>query len=288
MTGYGRGEASGEKGQLTVEIRSVNHRYLNIVVRTPRKLSPLEEKLKSKLQTRVERGRLDVYVTLEERGKGRQRLQVDKDLALAYHNALRELQKEFNLPGTIDLSVLVGLPDIFALEEVESDAEEFWPLLEAAASEALDELIAMRQSEGRSLVEDMRQRLEVIAAEARTIKERSGLVAEEYRERLRNRAEELLGETAVDDERLEAEVVYHAERSDITEELVRLKSHLDQFREALDSQGAVGRKLKFIVQELHREINTVGSKAQDTATGKAVVEVKSQIEKLREQVQNVE
>jgi len=288
MTGYGRGEARGTDGRLTVEVRSVNHRFLDIVIRMPKELSALEDRLRSLLQGSVDRGRLDVYVTLEKEGRGRYSLQVDKDLALAYHNALKEIQNELNLAGSVDLEVLAQLPDVLVLEEVQADADQFWPVLESAARQAIAGLVQMRRSEGESLAADMLGRIDVISREVGAVRGRSPVVVEEYRQRLHERIQELLGDGTLDQERLEAEVVYFAERSDVTEELVRLESHLTQFSEATKKGGSVGRKLNFIIQELHREINTVGSKSQDSEIGRSVVEVKSQIEKLREQVQNIE
>ncbi len=288
MTGYGRGEAQGGPGRVVVELRSVNHRFLDVVIRTPRELSILEDRLRAEVQQRVDRGRLEVYVSVDREGQPRHELQVDKNLALAYHKALKEIQNELNLAGSVDLSTLAQLPDVFVLEEVQEEANQYWPLVQQAARHAVDSLLDMRANEGRSLAEDMLQRISSIEGEVAAIHERAPLNVSEYRERLRARVEELLGETAVDNDRLEAEVVYYAERSDITEELVRLESHLSQFRNTVGSEGAVGRKLNFILQEIHREVNTIGSKAGDAEIGRSVVEIKTQLEKLREQVQNIE
>lgn len=288
MTGYGRGEATGNGRRFVVEIRSVNHRYADFAIRLPKEYATLEDRMRKYIQSRIDRGHLDVYVNAQSLGGRKRQLQVDKELAIAYYNSLEELKGHLGLSGTVDIEVMTRLPDIFVLEELPEEAEQYWPALEAALGEALDRLIRMRGAEGKALAVDMENRVTCIEHLLVAVRERAPLVIDEYRERLARRINELTGDNTLDGDRLALEVSLFADRSDITEELVRLGSHLQQLHGALTGGGTVGRKLQFILQEIHRELNTVGSKAGDSEISRKIVEAKSELEKLREQAQNVE
>ncbi|MGI6065362.1 MAG: YicC/YloC family endoribonuclease [Bacillota bacterium] len=288
MTGYGRGEAISNNNYITVEAKSVNHRFLEVVVRMPKQLLPLEERIKKLAQEKVNRGRLDIFISLEENEEKKRLVKVDKELGLAYYNALRELAGIWGIAEDFDLMHMSSLPGLLTLENDEEDLEALWPGVNTALTSAMDALVGMRTLEGEKLAEDLLKRKENIAAFVSLIEERSPLVVREYQERLTQRIQELLGEVQIDEIRLANEVAFFADRASITEELVRLNSHLEQMSQILRQDDVVGRKLDFLGQEMNREINTIGSKANDLAIGRLVVEVKSELEKVREQVQNLE
>ncbi len=288
MTGYGRGEAEGEGKQLTVELKAVNHRFLETVIRLPRQYSSLEERIKRLIQERVSRGRIEVYLNFKETGEIKRIVKVDKDIAVAYDKALEDLAKTVGASYDSDVYRLISLPEVVSIEEKEEDLDALWGVCARALEQALAALVQMRRQEGERLRQDLIHRLERIAQCIKDIEARQPQVVQEYQEKLRQRISELLHEVPLDENRLANEVAVFADRVSITEELVRLASHLAQFKASLDLQEPVGRKLDFLTQELNREINTIGSKANDLEIGKIVVEVKSEIEKIREQVQNLE
>jgi uncharacterized protein (TIGR00255 family) len=288
MTGFGRGESAGEAGRIVVEMKAVNHRFSEVVFRMPRQFNALEEGARKLILSKVSRGRVDVFVSWEAAAKAKG-VKVDKELAIAYYNALMELRGEIGSKTELSLDTLAKLPDVLKVEEGEVTAEELQPTFEAAVSQAVDNLIAMRDREGAGLTADLNSRIDYLATLRETVRIRAPQVVEEYRTRLTRRLEELLGQaTMVEPQRLAQEVALFADRCDISEELQRLTSHLGQFREALAGGDSVGRKLDFLVQEIGREINTIGSKANDATITNSVVEAKSELEKIREQVQNVE
>ena len=288
MTGFGRGESSGDFGRFIVEVKSVNHRFSEVVIRMPRGLSPLEERVRKAVQGSVSRGRVDVFVSREGGEAQRRSLKVDKDLAVAYYNALKELQETLSLAGDTTLDVISRLPDVFTLEQVEEEAESLWPALSQALDEALASLVGMREREGQALKQDLVHRIGRIGQLVKDVEVRAPLVVADYRERLTRRLEEILPAGILDAGRLAMEVALFGERSDITEELKRLGSHLTQLDTTLEAGDAVGRKFDFLLQEVNREVNTIGSKANDLTVTGAVVEMKSELEKIREQVQNIE
>lgn len=288
MTGYGRGEANAPGKKITVELKAVNHRFNETVLRLPRSLSPFEDRLRRLIQSRVVRGRVDGFVGVEECGEKTAVVKVDKALAAAYYNAMRELQESVDIDGKIKLEHLVSMPGVLAVDEPDEDVEEWYPVVQQALEVALENLAQMRAVEGEQLAKDLSNRVEQISSYIERIKERSPVVVEEYREKIESRLNDFLKEGILDSERLAAEVVIFTERSNITEEIVRLDSHLKQIRSCFDAEGSVGRKLDFLIQEVHREINTIASKANDLEISRLVVEVKSELEKIREQVQNIE
>ncbi|MFZ7103127.1 MAG: YicC/YloC family endoribonuclease [Peptococcaceae bacterium] len=288
MTGYGRGEGEGNGKKFTVEIKSINHRYLETVIKQPRQYMLLEEKIRRLVQQYLQRGRVELYIKVEETGEKKPEIKVDKDNAIAYYNSLKDLAHCLDIYPNINIHQLVTLPEVIKLEEREDDLEDIWLNLEKALLQALENLLIMRNAEGESLKNDLTQRIQVLKDLTSQINSRSPFVIEEYREKLKARIAELLDETQYDENRLIQEVIYFAEKSNITEELVRLDSHFQQFLQAVKSDESIGRKLDFLVQELNRETNTIGSKANDLAISRLVVEMKSEVEKIREQVQNIE
>ncbi len=288
MTGYGRGESADGARKVIVEVRSVNHRFSEVVVRMPKELSPLDERIRNLVQARVSRGRVDVLVTREDHRARRRQVEVDTDLARSYNEGLKELKAALGLRAQARLDLIARLPDVFVISEVPEDLELLWESLSAAADQALEAMLAMREREGRRLRDDLLERLKVIEGHTAGIEARAPLVVEEYRRRLAERVKEILPGINIDEGRLATEVVLFAERSNVTEEIVRLRSHLSQMRHSLDQSEAVGRRLDFLLQEMNREINTIGSKASDGQIATAVIEVKSELEKIREQVQNIE
>ena len=288
MTGFGRGEASGNGYQFSIELKSVNHRFLEIIVRSPRNFTGFEERIRKTLQERFQRGRIEVYVNVVET-EGRKRLaKVDKDLALSYDKTLKDLALALHTAYETDIYRLVTLPEVLSVVEPEIELDTLWRACAESLLKASDGFGQMRRNEGAKLTIDLLQRLDLITACLQTISERAPYVVTDYQGRLHERLQTLLGEVELDATRLANEVVYFADRASITEELVRFDSHLAQSREALHSSEPVGRKLDFLVQEMNREINTIGSKANDLRIGQQVVSVKSELEKVREQIQNLE
>jgi uncharacterized protein (TIGR00255 family) len=288
MTGFGAGEIVTAAGRYGVEIRSVNHRFCEVVIRTPRDLSQLEDRVRSLVQSRVLRGRVDVAVVRDDYGRRPRTVKTDAALAKAYVDALDGLRHSLSLSGGVDLPLLLSLPDLVKIEEEKEDVEASWPAVERGVGMALDKLVAMREAEGTRLRTDLLDRLLRLERLAEAIAARAPGVVEEYHARLERRVQELAGGVAVDAGRLAAEVALFADRSDITEEVTRLRSHLVQFRATLGGTGAVGRTLEFIVQEMGRETNTIGSKANDLDITRHVIAIKGELESLREQIQNVE
>jgi uncharacterized protein (TIGR00255 family) len=288
MTGYGRGEWQEDEKRVEVEVKSFNHRYLDISPHLPRRLNSLEAQVRNVIKQRVSRGRVEVSVQIEDSSLVEQRLELDVPLARDYHLALKTLQQELGIPGEIRLETLANFRDIFTRKEVETDLEREWASLQTALEAALRSLEQMRQDEGLALRGDFLGRLAAIEGMAREIEKKAPLALEACRDRLAERVQELSRGLPIDEARLAQEVAYLAERSDITEELVRIRSHLNQFREVLDGSEPAGRKLEFLLQEINREANTIGSKASDAGIAQVAVEIKSELEKMREQVQNVE
>lgn len=288
MTGFGRGEAEGEAGRIVVEMKAVNHRFSEVVFRMPRQFAGLEEQARKLVLGQVNRGRVDVFVSWEAPATAKG-VKVDRELAIAYYNALKELAGEIGSKAELTLDTLAKLPDLLTVQEGEVAAEQLWPLFEGALTTAVERLVAMREREGETLTRDLLGRIGKIGAIREAAAKRAPEVVAEYRTRLARRLEELLPHgNAVDPQRLAQEVAIFADRSDVTEEIQRLESHLSQFRTSLQDDASVGRKLDFLVQEIGREINTIGSKANDASITNLVVEAKTELEKIREQVQNIE
>ena len=288
MTGYGRGEWQGEGRRVEVEIRSFNHRYCDVSPHLPRRLNSLEGQIRNLIKQRISRGRIEIFVQSDTSSLTDQKLELDLNLARDLHLALKALRENLALPGEIRLETLANFKEIFNRKEVAMDLEKEWISVQAALEEALRGLEGMRREEGGVLRQDFLQRLETVEDMVRGMEGRVPLAVNAFRERLAQRVQELSGEIPVDEARLAQEVAYLAERSDISEELVRIRSHINQFREMVDRPEAMGRKLEFILQEINREANTIGSKANDAGIAQLAVGMKAELEKMREQVQNVE
>jgi uncharacterized protein (TIGR00255 family) len=288
MTGYGRGDATSERERITVETKSVNNRFLEIVVRMPKQFLPLEERVKKIVQEKLNRGRVDVFISLEETGENKRMVKVDKELGLAYYNSLKELAATCKIPENIDLIRMYLLPGLLTLEEEEKDLESVWLVIKEALVKSVDALVGMRAIEGAKLAQDLLHRKRLVSDCVRQIGERSPVIVTEYQEKMHQRVQELLGQIEIDESKLANEIAFFADKASITEELVRLESHFNQMENILSCDDTVGRKLDFLVQEMNREINTIGSKANDLTVSHLVVAVKSELEKVREQVQNIE
>jgi uncharacterized protein (TIGR00255 family) len=290
MTGFGRGNVTGESFSVAVEIKTVNNRYLDIHLRLSQELAPLEMDVRKLISTRLSRGRVDLSISLERSGAST--YEINRNLIGGYINALREIQSEFNLAGDVDINTLTRLPG--ALGQARSGIDESTTSgIMGAIREALDDLEKMRAIEGAALAEEMRVRLSKIESEIPIIQDAAAGIIDAYRQRIHKRVSEMLARNdnqlvEVDAGRLAQEVAYLADRSDITEELARLRSHLEQFRVTIETEGEVGKRLDFLLQELNREANTVLSKSTEIAIKDAGLAIKAEVEKLREQVQNVE
>ena len=288
MTGYGAGVALGDFYRVTVEIKSVNHRYLEIFLRLPRSLNVLEDQVKKQLQSFLQRGKVDLNLSLEQIGTKKPNLLLDNELAIAYHNSLVQLAALCDLKQEFCAETLAAFPGVLTPEKAEDDLDEISVLVEQATTEALQQLLEMRKCEGAALAEDLRQRFTEVEQLAQQITEHLPEQALEQQQKLQKRVEELLGDIAVDEARFANEIAFLADKSDISEELTRLNSHLAQALNMLHEQEPVGRRLDFILQELNREINTIGSKSNALVISNTVIDAKSRLEKIREQVQNIE
>ena len=290
MTGFGRGEYQDNEHRLIVEIKAVNHRFNEIVIRMPKNLGPLEDKIRRSVSNTLVRGRIDVFITMDEYGQKKRAVRIDKELAIAYNKALKDLGDLFSVAINDNVYQIAKYPDVIKAEEVTEDVLTLWPKLSQAVDVAVKNLMSMRLTEGLNIQQDLALRIGEIESYISTVEKRAPQVLVEYREKILGRMRELLdtiGEEP-DGGRLLQEAAIFADRTSITEELVRLKSHLTQFRIALQADDAVGRKLDFIVQEINRETNTIASKANDFTVVNIVVEIKSELEKVREQIQNIE
>lgn len=288
MTGFGSGRGKAGEDELAVEVRSVNHKFLEVKCRLPKELGALEPLVQRVVKEKLGRGAVDVSVRRSGRGLTGLAPQLDLPLAQAYVEALRSLAQKTGLSAEVSVRDVALLPNVLRLDEPAIDLAAAEPVLERALGEALAQLIAMRVREGEALQRDLLHRLGLVAQSCAAVRARVPEVVSAYRQRLGARVSELLGNVTVDATRLAQEVALLAERTDVAEELTRLDSHLEQFRALLQSGQAVGRKLDFLVQEMHREVNTTGSKSQDAEIAMQVVALKTELERVREQVQNVE
>ncbi len=294
MTGYGRAQRLEDGRDVLVEIRAVNHRYYEFSARMPRACLYLEEKLKSFLNGRIGRGKVEVSVTITRPDGKDAQIAVNRSVAEGYVNALRKLNQELGENGglwmndDLTLSSLLRLPDVFTVTKEQDDENAVWAVVSAAAAEALDSFVNMRQAEGERLAADLSNKLDGLEVMLRQVETIEPGVAESYRQRLYSKLTELLADTNIDEQRILTETAIFAEKTAIDEETVRLHSHIAQFRTLLQAEEPIGRKLDFLVQEMNREVNTIGSKAQDLSITRLVVDMKSEIEKIREQIQNIE
>ncbi|WP_304508988.1 YicC/YloC family endoribonuclease [Anaerotignum sp.] len=288
MTGYGRGEHIAADRKFTIELKSVNHRYNDINIKLPRSLISLEDKIKKHIMRQVFRGKTDVYIGFESFSLDDVEVKLNDALAQAYAGKLKVLQEKLGLEGGSFLELTAKFPDVITIEKPQKDEQVIWEALLPALDEGVARFVAMRQTEGEALKKDILTKGERIKTLVAKVKERSPLVVEEYRDKLNNRLKDLLDGVDVDPQRVATEVAIFADRGCVDEEITRLESHLVQLADILEKGGQVGRKLDFLVQEMNRESNTIASKANDIKIVQATIELKSEIEKIREQVQNLE
>lgn len=290
MTGYGRSQAVIDTMSITVEIKSVNHRYFEFNSRVSRNYGFLDEKLKSYIGSRVSRGKVECYVSVDNLEDDEIDILVNHSLAESYLNALRELaeRNNLNLRDDLAMSSLARYNDIFTVHKQEADENKIWEAVKKVTEAAVDKFILMRETEGEKLKNDVLSRAETILNNVSVVEDRSPETVKEYNDKLLARINEFLSDVQVDEQRLLTECAIFADKVAVAEETVRLRSHIDQLKQFLDSNEAVGRKTDFLVQEMNREANTIGSKAQDVTIARCVIDIKAEIEKIREQIQNIE
>ena len=289
MTGFGRGEYKNDNYHFTVECRTINHKYGDINIRLPRKISFLEEKIRNVVKEYVKRGRVDLYIKLDLIGSEDVNLKFDEKLASEYVNILNNIKSTFNLQDDITVMNIAKFPDIIKSEEKEEDEDLLWSMLKVALDDCLVKLKDMRKEEGIKLSNDIDMRCDLLKDYIEQIENYSYNVVNEYKEKLNNRIAEILDNPSlVDENRLAQEVAIYADKCSITEEIVRFKSHILQLKKTIHKDESIGRKIDFLIQEMNRETNTIGSKSSDLNITNLVVEIKSELEKIREQIQNVE
>ena len=288
MTGYGRGEALKENISVVVELRSVNHRYFEFSSRIPRGYAFLEDKLKSYLSSRVSRGKIEMYVSIESEENSNISISLNKGYLDAYTAALDELARHYKIKNKVTTADFIGNNDAFVVSRKEIDEESATEAVLSVCSDAVDRFIDMRRAEGVKLSDDVKSRSALILEKVAFIESKSPETVAAYRERLESKIRELLGDVKLDDGRILTETAIYADKVAVAEETVRLRSHIEQLNDMLSGDEAIGRKLDFIVQEMNREANTIGSKASDLEIARTVVDIKSEIEKIREQIQNIE
>ncbi len=288
MTGFGRASENINGLDVTVEIKSVNHRYFEFAVRIPRVYQFIEEKLKSLCQQSISRGKIELSVFIEDNSENGTVIEINRQYADAYITALKTLSKEYGIKNDIKVSVLAGNSELFKVTRKELDEEAVTEAITVVASKAISSFIDMRRSEGERLCNDVLSRTDTILSKVALIEERSPETVKAYRERLEQKIKELLEDVKVDEQRLLTETAVFADKVAVDEETVRLRSHITQLKSLLNEDAPMGKKLDFIVQEMNRETNTIGSKCQDIEIAHIVVDIKSEIEKIREQIQNIE
>lgn len=288
MTGFGRCEMSEADRKFTVEMKSVNHRYLDVNVKMPKKLNFFEASIRNLLKKHMERGKVDIYITYEDLTENKVCIKYNKDLAAEYMQYLKQMAEEFSLDNDICVSALSRYPEVLTMEEQTIDEKELWKLLEKTLKGAIEGFVQTRIVEGENLRDDLVSKLSNMLEHVAFIAERSPQIIAEYKQKLEEKVKDLLEDTKIDDNRLLMEVTIFADKVCVDEELVRLKSHIETTKDTLMSGGGIGRKLDFIAQEMNREANTILSKASDLDISNRAIELKTEIEKVREQIQNIE
>ncbi len=288
MTGFGRCEIVEGERKVTVEMKSVNHRYLDANIKMPKKLSFFESSIRNELKKYVQRGKIDIFITYEDFSENNVCIKYNKDIAAEYLKYLRSMAEEFSLDDDIRVSTLSRYPEVFSMEEQMVDEEEIWKVLSKAIDGAAEEFVATRIQEGQNLCDDLIAKLDEMLAHVDFIEERSPQIITEYRTKLEERVNEMLKDVTVDESRLVTEVTIFADKVCVDEEIVRLRSHIEATKQALLEGGSIGRKLDFIAQEMNREANTILSKTNDLEISNRGIELKTEIEKVREQIQNIE
>ena len=288
MTGFGRCEVAENNRKFTVEIKSVNHRYLDVNIKMPKKLNFFESAIRAELKNYISRGKVDLFISYEDYTENHANIRDNRDLAAEYRKYLRQMQEEFGLEDDIRVSTLSRYPEVFTMEEQNVDEGELWKELRKAIQGAAESFVQTRVAEGERLREDLLQKLDGMLGLVDFIAERSPRIVQEYRQKLEERVKDLLGDAQVDESRLLTEVTIFADKVCVDEELVRLRSHIETTKATLQEGGSIGRKLDFIAQEMNREANTTLSKSNDLEVSNCAIELKTEIEKVREQIQNIE
>lgn len=289
MTGFGRCELADGERKFTIEMKGVNHRYLDVNIRMPKKLNFFETAIRNLLKQSVSRGKVDIFITYEDLSEGQAVLKYNETLAKEYLVCLKQMEESFGLENDIRVSTLSRYPEVLTMEEQALDAEEIWNVLKKAMEGALEQFVETRTMEGKNLKKDILSKLDGMQKLVAYIEERSPEIVKEYREKLEEKVKELLEDSQIDDGRIAAEVVIFADKICTDEEVVRLKSHISHMQEVLRSEeSGIGRKLDFIAQEMNREANTILSKANDLEVSNCGIDLKTEIEKVREQIQNIE
>lgn len=288
MTGFGRCEALKDSRKFTVELKSVNHRYLDVNIRMPKKLNFFETSIRTLLKSYADRGKVDIFITYEDLSQSQVSVKYNAALAAEYLKYLNQMAEEFSLDNDVRVSTLSRYPEVFTMEECSEDEDELWNGLKEALEGAFSQFVEMRTKEGERLKEDILLKLDLLSEQIRFIEERSPQIIAEYRTKLEEKMRELLEDTQIDDNRIAAEVILFADKICTDEEVVRLKSHIQHMKETLEESNGIGRKLDFIAQEMNREANTILSKANDLDISNRAISLKTEIEKIREQIQNIE
>lgn len=288
MTGFGRSESVTEERKIVVEIKAVNHRYCDLSIKLPKKLNFIESGIRNLLKEYISRGKVDVFVSYEDYAKKNAAVKYNEEIAKNYMDCLNQLAATFSLKNDVSVSALSRYQDVFTVEEQETDADEIWTELSEVFREACDKFVATRNQEGEHLKDDILKKLDVIEGIVAFIEERSPQIIREYREKIMTKVSELLGDKQVDEAVLATELTIFADKICVDEETVRLKSHVSSMRKCLSDGENIGRKLDFIAQEMNREANTILSKANDLQVSDKAIDLKTEIEKIREQIQNIE
>lgn len=288
MTGYGRAVKLFDNREITVELKAVNHRFFEFTARTPRQYSFLEERLKKLYSQKINRGKVETYVTVNSVGDPSEIVEPNIGVIESYVRALRGVEDKFGVPDDLALSHLLRIPDAFTVRKADEDEEEIWAQVSETASEALEGFLAMRSAEGEKLKNDIITKLNEIESDVNMVEVLSPQTVNSYRERLYSKLSEILADKNIDEQRILTEAAIFADKVAVDEETVRLKSHISQYRELLELDEPIGKRLDFLIQEFNREVNTMGSKCSDIAVTKLVLEMKGAVEKIREQIQNIE
>ncbi len=288
MTGFGRAEMQDSDRKFTAEIKSVNHRYLDFNIKMPKKLSFFDSAIRSVLKEYMQRGKVDVFIGYEDFTQSTLTLKYHNEVAAQYLKYFTQMAEEFQIPCDVTVSRMARLPEVFVMEECQADEKELWSLLEETLRQACQQFVTIRQSEGERLREDLFLKLDDMDSKVAEVEKRSPQILTAYRTKLEEKVKELLGDTQIEENRIAAEVIIYADKICTDEETVRLKSHIDHMRQVLDEGTGIGRKLDFIAQEMNREANTILSKANDLETSNLAIDLKTEIEKVREQIQNIE
>ncbi len=288
MTGFGRCEIQKESRKFTVELKSVNHRYLDVNIRMPKKLNFFETAIRTLLKAYANRGKIDIFITYEDISQAQVSVKYNAALAAEYLKYLRQMEEEFGLENDVRVSTLSRYPEVFTMEEQSEDEEELWNGLKEALEGAFGQFVETRKAEGENLKKDILSKLDSLEKEIVFVEERSPQIVAEYRAKLEDKMKELLADTQIEDSRIAAEVILFADKICTDEEVVRLKSHIQHMRNTLEEKEGIGRKLDFIAQEMNREANTILSKANDLEVSNHAITLKTEIEKIREQIQNIE